>query len=601
MKTGNLSVHTENIFPIIKKFLYSDQEIFLRELVSNAVDATQKLKTLSAVAEFDKKPGDLTIKVKLDKDKKTLTISDSGVGMTEEEVEKYINQIAFSGAEEFVQKYADKNTGNSIIGHFGLGFYSAFMVADKVEIESKSYKDADAVHWTCVGTTTFEMEKGSRKKRGTDIILHINEDAKEYLEEARIETILKKYCSFMPVEIEFDGKKINNPSPLWLKKPSEIKDEEYLAFYKELYPYSEDPHFWIHLNVDYPFTLTGIMYFPKINQNIEVQKNKIHLYSNQVFITDEVKEIVPEFLTLLHGVIDSPDIPLNVSRSYLQSDSNVKKISSYIVKKVGDKLAELFKDKRDEFEKKWEDVGFFIKYGMLTDDKFADKARDFFLVENEDHKFFTLTEYSDKVKDTQTDKDGNQVWLYANHEHGQHSFIEAAKKRAYDVLLFEHPIDNHIIQHLEMKLEKTSIKRVDADTIDKLIDKDEKFESVLSEAEQTQLSDIFKEVSTGKDQFTVKTQALSPDDAPVLITQSEWMRRMMEMSRMQGGGNNFPGSYELIVNTNHPIGRKIVSETDKEKQTQIAKHAFDLARLSQNMLIGQELSDFVSRSLKYMG
>jgi molecular chaperone HtpG len=603
MKQGNLSVHTENIFPIIKKFLYHDQEIFLRELVSNAEDATQKLKTFASTGDFKGELGDITIHVKLDKENKTLTISDHGIGMTESEVEQYINQIAFSSAEEFVQKYADKKeAANAIIGHFGLGFYSAFMVADKVELQTLSYKEgSEPVRWSCVGTTTFEMEKGSRTERGTDVILHINEESAEYLEESRIETILKKYCRFMPVEIEFNGKKINNTQPLWLRKPSDLKKEDYLEFYKELYPYSEDPLFWIHLNVDYPFNLTGILYFPKVANPYEIQKNKIQLYSNQVFITDEVKEIVPEFLTLLHGVIDSPDIPLNVSRSYLQSDQNVKKISSYIVKKVGDKLAELFKDNREEFEQKWSDVGFFIKFGMLTDDKFADKAKEFSLVKNTEDKFFTLDEYRDKVKDLQTDKNEQVIWLYANDPKQQHSYIEAAKKRSYDVLLFDQPIDMHWIQQLEGKLEKISIKRVDADTLDKLIDKDEKKESVLSKKEEEKLEGMFKDLVEGSP-FSVKMEALAPEDAPVMITQSEWMRRMREMSRMSGMGNenNFPGSFELVVNTNHPIAKKLLEKGKKDGKA-LASQLFDLARLSQNMLTGQELTDFVARSVEYLG
>jgi molecular chaperone HtpG len=603
MKQGNLSVHTENIFPIIKKFLYSDQEIFLRELVANAVDATQKLKTFVSTGEFNEDAGDLTIKVSIDKENKTLTISDHGIGMTEDEVDRYINQIAFSSAEEFVQKYSDKKEeANAIIGHFGLGFYSAFMVADKVELRTKSYKpDAEAVQWTCIGTTSFEMEKTDKESRGTDIILHINPDAEEYLEEARIENILKKYCRFMPVSIEFKGEIINNSEPLWLKKPSALSEQDYIDFYKELYPYSEDPLFWIHLNVDYPFNLTGILYFPKINNSLELQKNKIQLYSNQVFVTDEVKEIVPEFLTLLHGVIDSPDIPLNVSRSYLQSDQNVKKISSYIVKKVGDKLAELFKEKRSEFESKWKDIGFFIKYGMLTDDKFYDKAKDFFLLNNLEDQFFTLEEYREKVKATQTDKNDTLVWLYASDAKAQHSYIESAKKRGYDVLLFDHPIDNHLIQQLESKLEKTSIRRVDADSMDKLIDKDVKTESVLSKDEESKLETIYKETA-GEQQFQVKLEALSPDEAPVMIAQSEWMRRMKDMSRLSGMGSAdaFPGGYELIVNTNHPLSKKIIEQGEGADAKRIASQLFDLARLSQHMLTGEELTGFISRSMQYL-
>jgi len=599
-KQGNLTVHTENIFPIIKKFLYSDHEIFLRELISNAVDATQKLKTFASASDFDGALGDLTIKVEIDSKKNTLTIKDYGIGMTEAEVDQYINQIAFSSAEEFVQKYADKKDAAAIIGHFGLGFYSAFMVAEKVELQTKSYrKDSEPVHWTCIGTTSFEMEKGSRKKRGTDIILHINEDSKEFLETSRIETLLKKYCRFMPVEIEFEGKKINNTEPIWLKKPVTLKDEDYIAFYKELYPYSEDPLFWIHLNVDYPFNLTGILYFPKQQNYLEVQKSKVQLYSNQVFVTDEVKEIMPEFLTLLHGIIDSPDIPLNVSRSYLQSDSNVKKISSYIVKKVADKLADIFKENREEFEKKWDEIGFFIKYGMLTDEKFAEKAREFALVKNIENKYFTFAEYGEKVKPLQTDKNGTQVWLYTIDAGQQHGYVGAVKKKSYDVLVFNNPIDSHFIQHIEGKEEKLAIKRVDADTPDMLIEKEDKIESVLTKDEETVLQQVYENVA-GKDKYTVKLESLSPEDAPVLITQSEWMRRMKEMSRLSGGANMdmFPGGYDLILNTNHKLAKKIADTKESEESTRMAGYLFDLARLSQNLLSGQDLTDFVNRSME---
>ena len=600
-KQGNLTVHTENIFPIIKKFLYSDHEIFLRELISNAVDATQKLKTFASASDFEGTLGDLTIKVEIDTKKNTLTIKDHGIGMTEAEVDQYINQIAFSSAEEFVQKYADKKDAAAIIGHFGLGFYSAFMVAEKVELQTKSYqKDSEPVHWTCIGTTSFEMEKGTRKKRGTDIILHINEDSKEFLEVSRIETLLKKYCRFMPVEIEFDGKKINNTEPLWLKKPASLKDEDYIAFYKELYPYSEDPLFWIHLNVDYPFNLTGILYFPKHQNYLEVQKNKVQLYSNQVFVTDEVKEIMPEFLTLLHGIVDSPDIPLNVSRSYLQSDTNVKKISSYIVKKVGDKLSDIFKENREDYEKKWDEIGFFIKYGMLTDEKFAEKAREFALVKNIEDKYFTIAEYIEKAKTLQTDKNGTEVWLYTIDAIQQHGYVEAVKKKSYDILVFNNPIDSHFIQHIESKEEKLTIKRVDADTSDKLIEKDEKIESVLSKDEEAALQEVYETVA-GKEKYSVKLESLSPEDAPVLITQSEWMRRMKEMSRLSGGGANmdmFPGGYDLILNTNHKLAKKIADAKESEESTKLAGYLFDLARLSQNLLSGQDLTDFVNKSME---
>ena len=601
-KQGTLSIHTENIFPIIKKFLYSDHEIFLRELVANAVDASQKLKMLASSSEFDGEMGDMTIKISIDKEHKTLSISDGGIGMNEEEVEKYINQIAFSSAEEFVQKYSDKSEGTNIIGHFGLGFYSAFMVANKVEFNTKSYRAADpAVHWECEGQTSFSMAASDKADRGTTITLYINEDSEEFLEASRIEGILKKYCSFMPVEISFDGKTINNTKPLWLKKPSDIKVEEYQEFYKELYPFAEDPLFWIHLNVDYPFNLTGILYFPKVSNTFEVQKNKIHLYSNQVFITDEVKEIVPEFLTLLHGVIDSPDIPLNVSRSYLQSDANVKKISTYIVKKAAEKLAELFKDDRKSFEDKWEDIGFFIKYGMLTDDKFYDKAKDFVLLNDIDDKFYTLEEYTAKVKPLQTDKNDRMVWLYTFHHEIQDSFVQSAIKRGYNVLKFPHPIDTHFMQQLETKLDKVSIKRVDSDTIDRLIDKDEKTESVLSADEQKEVSDLYI-AAVNDTKYTIKTEALSPDEAPVMINQSEWMRRMMDMQRMNGMnvGDNFPGGYDVIVNTNHPLAKKLVGMRKDEKKKDFAKHLFNLARLTQNMLAGKDMTEFVQRSIEFL-
>ncbi|MDQ3072304.1 MAG: molecular chaperone HtpG [Bacteroidota bacterium] len=600
MKTGNLSVHTENIFPIIKKFLYSDHEIFLRELVANAVDASQKLKALSSTGEFDKDLGELTITVSLDKDKGTLTVSDRGIGLTEEEVEKYINQIAFSGAEEFVQKYADKMDGQAIIGHFGLGFYSAFMVADKVELISKSFKENPAVKWTCTGTTTFEIEETTKAERGTDITLYINEDFREFLEESRIESLLKKYCRFLPIPVFFNGNQVNNTSPLWLRKPSELTTDDYISFYNELYPYSEKPHFWIHLNVDYPFNLTGILYFPRTNNIAEAQKNKIHLYSNQVFVTDKVDDIVPEFLTLLHGAIDSPDIPLNVSRSYLQSDSNVKKISSYIVKKAGEKLNEIFKDRRSEFEEKWDEVGFFIKYGMLADEKFQQKAMEFCLVQNTGDKYFTLAEYEQKITNAQTDKNGQKVFLYATQPERQQTFIDAALRREYDVLKFENPIDIHFVQLLESKLEKVSFKRVDSESIDKLIEKDVTSESVLSKKEQKKLEKIFMDI-LNKEQYQVQLQALSPDDAPLILTQGEFMRRMKDMSKMGGYAmNDFPMTYTAILNTNHPMTKKVLEKSEPDQQEAVARHLFDLARLSQNTISGKELSDFISRSLSFL-
>src|SRR3990170_1077600 len=532
---GNISIHTENIFPIIKKFLYSDHEIFLRELVSNAVDATQKLKKLASIGEFAGELGDLTAEVKFDKEKKTITVSDKGIGMTAEEIKKYINQIAFSGAAEFVEKFKDKGDAKDIIGRFGLGFYSAFMVADKVELISRSYKvdENEAARWECDGSTEFELTETTKSERGTDVILYINQDSEEFLEEFRLKGILEKYCKFLPVEVKFgtreeseedgvdaEGKPkfkkvtkdriINNPSPLWTKSPKELKDEDYLNFYKELYPFTEDPLFWIHLNVDYPFHLTGILYFPKVKNDFEIQKNKIQLYSRQVFITDEVKDVVPDFLMMLHGVLDSPDIPLNVSRSYLQSDANVKKISQHITKKVADKLSELFKKDRKDFEKKWDDINIFVKYGIISDEKFYDRAKEFTLLKNTDGQYFTLDEYKEKVKANQTDKEKQLVYLYASDKSKQHSFIEGAKNKTYDVLLFDGVIDSHFINTLEQKLEKTQVKRVDSDTSEKLISKEEKLESVLSKEEEEQIKTIFDKAIDNKN-MTVAIEPMSPD------------------------------------------------------------------------------------------
>jgi len=556
---GTISIHTENIFPIIKKFLYSDHEIFLRELTSNAVDATQKIKRLSSLGEYTGElADDLRVEVSFDKKKKTITISDSGIGMTAEEIKKYINQIAFSGATEFVEKFKDAGDAKEIIGKFGLGFYSAFMVADKVDIISKSYQEeSEAAKWTCDGSTSYEITTAKKKDRGTDIILHINKDSEEFLDQNKLQGILDKYCKFLPVTVKFgekdkqveDGKDkddkpkyktvkvdniINNTSPIWTKSPSDLTDEDYLNFYKELYPFSEDPLFWIHLNVDYPFNLTGVLYFPKAKNDFEVQKNKIQLYSRQVFITDEVKDVVPEFLMLLHGVIDSPDIPLNVSRSYLQSDGNVKKINNYITKKVADKLGDLFKKERESYESKWDDIGIFVKYGMLSEEKFYDKAKDFALLKNVDGKYFTLEEYKEKVAPNQTDKDGNITYLYTSDEGKQHAFIESAKAKGYDVILLDGMIDSHFINHMEQKLEKTSLKRVDADTIDKLIDKDEKVESVLSKEEEEKTKEVF-EKAINNPTMTVMVESQSPDDMPVTITMSEFMRRMKDMAQTGGG------------------------------------------------------------------
>jgi len=624
---GTISIHTENIFPIIKKFLYSDHEIFLRELVSNAVDATQKLKKLSSMGEYQGELGDLRIEVSFDKDKKTITVSDKGLGMTAEEVKKYINQIAFSGATEFVEKFKDKGDAKDIIGKFGLGFYSAFMVSDKVEIVTRSYKAAEneAARWECDGSTEFELSATTKKERGTDVVLHINKDSEEFLDEWKLKGILDKYCKFLPVEIKFgteqksepdgedkDGKPqyksvtvdriINNPSPLWTKAPNELKDEDYLKFYKELYPFSEDPLFWIHLNVDYPFTLTGILYFPKVKNDFEVQKNKIQLYSRQVFITDEVKDVVPDFLMLLHGVLDSPDIPLNVSRSYLQSDTNVKKINQHITKKVADKLSELFKKDRKEFEKKWDDIGIFVKYGIISEDKFYDKAKDFALLKNVDNEYFTFEEYKEKVKINQEDKDKNLIYIYSSDPGKQDSFIQAAKNKSYDVLLLNGVLDSHFINSLEQKLEHTQLKRVDSETADKLIDKGEKVESVLSTEEQEQVKGVFEKAINNKN-MTVAVESLSTDDLPVVITMSEFMRRMKDMAKLGGGGGysfmgSMPDNYNVAINGNHHIVQKILKADGDDLKIKLAKQAYDLALLSQNMLTGADLTNFIKRSVE---
>ena len=617
MQTGKINVQTENIFPIIKKFLYSDHEIFLRELVSNAVDATQKLKTLTAIGEAKGDLGDIKIEVIIDKPAKTLTIRDKGIGMTAEEIEKYITQIAFSGAEEFENRYKDKTPeANAIIGHFGLGFYSGFMVAKTIEIFSLSHKDgAIAVHWECDGSPEYKIEDTTKTTRGTDIVLHIAEDSEEFLEQYRINELLTKYCKFLPVEIKFGTKKegekdkevevdniINNPSPAWTKKPADLKDEDYKNFYHELYPMNfEDPLFHIHLNVDYPFNLTGILYFPKLKKTFEMHKDKIQLYSNQVFVTDSVENIVPDFLALLQGVIDSPDIPLNVSRSYLQSDSNVKKISAHITKKVADKLEEIFKNNRADFESKWEDIKIFVQYGMLSDEKFYEKAQKFALLKNTDGKFSTLEEYAAKVKPTQTNKDNKLIYLYATNVDEQHSFIETAKERGYDVLLFDSPIDAHYINQLESKLDNTSFVRVDSDTIDKLIKKEDAQPSKLTEDEQKKLQPIVESL-VPKEKYTVIFESLSEKDAPMLITKPEFMRRMKDMSATGGGGMSFYGSlpdmHNLVVNSNHPLISKILNEKNKSKQKQLTKQTADLAMLSQGLLKGEELTKFIKRSVE---
>lgn len=626
---GSISIHTENIFPIIKKFLYSDNEIFLRELVSNAVDATQKIKRLSSLGEYTGDLGDLKVEVKVDKEAKTITISDNGLGMTAEEVKKYINQVAFSGATEFVEKFKEAKDAQEIIGKFGLGFYSAFMVASEVEIDTLSYQEgAVPAHWTCTGETTFTLNEGRRTTRGTDITLHINEDSEEFLEEARISNILNKYARFLPIPIQFgtrseqeedgedeEGKPkykqltvpniINTTDPIWTKSPSSLTDEDYLNFYRELYPMSEEPLFWIHLNVDYPFNLTGVLYFPKLKKDFEMQKNKIKLYSRQVFITDEVQEIVPEFLMMLHGVIDSPDIPLNVSRSFLQADSNVRKINTYITKKVADRLVELFKEDRKIYEQKWQDIGLFVKYGMITDEKFYDKAKDIALLTNVNNEHFTLEEYREKVKDQQTDKKEDVIYIYANAPETQHTYIAAAEAQSYDVLKMDEPIDTHYISQLEAKLEKTHFKRVDADVMDKLIEKDETLESVLSEDDSKAVAEVFEKAINNKD-MNVEVTGQNPNGLPVTITMDEYMRRMKDMSKNGGGGGmmsfygNMPDNYKVTINGNHKLIQKLISADGEEAKERIAKQAFDLAMLSQNMLKGKELTAFVQRSLEMM-
>jgi molecular chaperone HtpG len=623
---GSISINTENIFPIIKKFLYSDHEIFLRELVSNAIDATQKIKRLSSLGQYNQELGDLTIQVAVNKKKKTITISDSGLGMTAEELKKYINQVAFSGATEFMEKFKEAKDANEIIGRFGLGFYSAFMVSEKVEIQTLSYQDgAEPARWTCDGSTEFEIGPGKREARGTDIILYVNEESEEFLEDHRIQQILDKYGKFLPVPIQFGTKSesvedgtdkegkpqyktievpniINKTQPIWTKAPSELKDEDYLSFYKELYPFTEDPLFWIHLNVDYPFNLTGVLYFPKLKNDFEIQKNKIKLFSRQVFITDEVKDIVPEFLMLLHGVIDSPDIPLNVSRSFLQSDSNVKKINSYISRKVAEKLQELFTKDRKGYENKWSDIGIFVKYGALSDEKFYEKAKDFILLNNTKNEFFTLEEYKTKVKDFQTDKNGQLIWLYTGDAEQQHTFIQSAQQNNYDVLLMNSPIDNHFMQYLEMKLEKTTFKRVDADIIQKLIEKEDTPKHTLTEEQSNQLKAVFEKAFNNTN-MKVEIESLPAEALPVTITMEEWMRRMKEMSKMGGGPMSFYGSmpdtYKVAINANHKLISKILS-ADEATQSTLAKQACDLALLSQGLLKGADLTKFVERSVEVL-
>ncbi|MDD3404725.1 MAG: molecular chaperone HtpG [Sphingobacteriia bacterium] len=599
MAKGNIGVTTDNIFPVIKKFLYSDHEIFLRELVSNAVDATQKLKTLASVGDYKGEMGDLKVSVSIDTKKKTLTISDRGVGMTADEIDKYINQIAFSGATEFLDKY--KNDANAIIGHFGLGFYSAFMVSKQVEIFTKSYTDAPAQHWSCDGSPEYTLEECNKTDRGTDIVLHIDDEDKEFLEEARINTMLTKYCKFLPVPIAFgkkkewkDGKEvetaedniINNTEPAWTKKPADLKDEDYDKFYHELYPYGENPLFHIHLNVDFPFNLTGILYFPRIKNNIDLQRNKIQLYCNQVFVTDSVEGIVPDFLTLLHGVIDSPDIPLNVSRSYLQSDQNVKKISAHITKKVADRLQEIFKTDRAQFEEKWDALRIFIVYGMLTDDKFYDRAKDFALLKNVDGKLFTFNEYNDLIKTEQTDKDGNLIYLYANNVDEQHAYIESAKAKGYDVLLMDGQLDTHWISQLEQKNEKSRYVRVDSDVVEKLIVKADAAKVTLTDEQQNALIDIFQSQlpKADKTEFLVKMEQLSATDQPIIITQNEFMRRMKDMAAtggnpMMGFYGEMPDSYNVVLNTAHPLVENVLQAEETSCADKVAPFITEIADL----------------------
>jgi len=621
---GSISIHTENIFPIIKKFLYSDNEIFLRELVSNAVDAVQKIKRLAALGQYNGELGDTLVEVALDEEKKTITISDSGLGMTAEEIKKYINQVAFSGASEFVEKFKDAKDANEIIGKFGLGFYSAFMVSDLVEIQTLSYQDgAQPARWVCDGSTSYEITEGSRTTRGTDIILHINTESEEFLSKSKLEEILDKYGKFLPVPIKFgtkteqipdgedeEGKPksvavevdniINTTAPIWTKAPADLSDQDYLDFYKQLYPFSEDPLFWIHLNVDYPFNLTGVLYFPKVKNDFDMQRNKIKLYSRQVFITDEVKDIVPEFLMLLHGVIDSPDIPLNVSRSFLQADSNVKKINSYITKKVADKLGELFNKDRKGYEEKWGDIGLFVKYGMVSEEKFYDKAKDFALLTNTKNENYTLEEYHEKVKEIQTDKNGQVVYIYTNDPAKQDSFIQSANRKDYDVLLMNSAIDNHFVSSLEQKLEKTLLKRVDSSVASKLIEKDEAIESVLTEDQSAKVKAVFEKAII-KPGFQVEIVGLHPEEFPVTVTMDEFMRRMKDMAQMGGGMSfygNMPDSYKVAINGNHKLVNRILQSEDETEQGALAKQAVDLALLSQGMLTGAELTAFVNRSVE---
>ena len=617
MPKGKINVSVENIFPLIKKFLYSDQEIFLRELISNATDALTKIHHLSSIGEVKGEIGELGVEIKIDKKKKILHIIDNGVGMTSEEVKKYINDVAFSGAEEFLEKYKETSKDTGIIGHFGLGFYSSFMVADKVEIITKSYKDEPAAHWVCDGSPEYSLKKSDKKERGTEILLHISKDSKDYLEESKITELLSKYNKFMPHPIKFgtkeetipgkeEGKEekvtvdniINNPNPAWTRPPSELKDEDYKQFYRELYPYQfEEPLFHIHLNVDYPFNLTGILYFPKISNDLNLQKDRIQLYQNQVFVTDNVEGIVPEFLGLLRGVIDSPDIPLNVSRSYLQSDTSVKKITNYITRKVADKLSSIFKNERENLESKWNDIKVVIEYGMLTEDKFYDKAESFNLYPSVDEKYYTYQELEDKIKDLQTDKDGNLIVLYAQNREEQYTYIESAKEKGYEVLLLDSPIIPHLIQKLESKKEKLKFSRVDSDTLENLIKKDDQVISKLSDEEKEKLKPMI-ESAVSEDKYTVQLEALDSNSLPFMLAQPEFMRRMKEMQQTGGGAmGSMPDMYSLIVNTNHELVSKILNTRTEKKRNSLIKQSVDLAKLSQNTLTGKELTDFINRSI----
>ena len=617
MPKGKINVSVENIFPLIKKFLYSDQEIFLRELISNATDALTKIQHLSSIGEVKGEIGELGVEIKIDKKKKILQIMDNGVGMTSEEVKKYINDVAFSGAEEFLEKYKETSKDTGIIGHFGLGFYSSFMVADKVEIITKSYKDEPAAHWVCDGSPEYSLKNSDKKERGTEIILHISKDSKDYLEESKITELLNKYNKFMPHPIKFGTKEetipgkeegkdekvtvdniINNPNPAWTRPPSELKDEDYKQFYRELYPYQfEEPLFHIHLNVDYPFNLTGILYFPKISNDLNLQKDRIQLYQNQVFVTDNVEGIVPEFLGLLKGVIDSPDIPLNVSRSYLQSDTSVKKITNYITRKVADKLSSIFKNERENLESKWNDIKVVIEYGMLTEDKFYDKAESFNLYPSVDEKYYTYQELEDKIKDLQTDKDGNLIVLYAQNKDEQYTYIESAKEKGYEILLLDSLIIPHLIQKLESKKEKLKFSRVDSDTLENLIKKDDQVISKLSDEEKEKLKPMI-ESAVSDDKYTVQLEPLDSNSLPFMLAQPEFMRRMKEMQQTGGGGmGSMPDMYSLIVNTNHELVSKILNTRTEKKRNSLIKQSVDLAKLSQNTLTGKELTEFINRSI----